>query len=70
MDNWETCPKCKGTGKQFNVLGLTGIPMMDVLTTAHEGLIAIQESRGMKNICPVCNGKMIINVHNGKPPKD
>lgn len=67
---YQKCPKCGGSGKEFNNLPSMGIPMVDIGNMAYNSLVAIQEAKGMKNICPVCKGKMIISELTGKPPKD
>lgn len=53
MSNCQTCPVCKGTGKKGIDSNLQGYNVRDV-----------KECK-----CHVCNGKGIINILTGAPPK-
>lgn len=66
--SFQKCPKCEATGKQLNDLPMTGIGMIDFGNVTFNGLIKINEARGMKNVCVVCKGKMIISTKTGLPP--
>jgi ssDNA-binding Zn-finger/Zn-ribbon topoisomerase 1 len=75
MSSFQVCPKCNGTGKRINpvpetswlaVVANIGITMPYFYKDENGEL----KVKPVENICPVCNGKMIISTETGKPPID
>ncbi len=69
MSGFQKCPKCDGTGKIYNEVELTGVPIVDMQIVLSNGLLKMLEAKGHKNECLVCHGRMIISCKTGLPPQ-
>ncbi len=70
---FQLCPKCKGSGLRNEPI-VTGHYFLDAALSIgaigfpYKGTDGIIKWHKPDNTCPVCKGKLIINIETGHPP--